>query len=111
MLYVLMVVGGVRLASHAHAGADADAESSLWAADGLALWCAQIALNTVWTPIFFGLHKPGSALVVMGALIAVVSSLVWVSSSVDALAMACFVPYLCWIVYAGSLNLFIFLRN
>ena len=102
-LYILMVVGGLRLSSHA--------ESSPWAADGLALWCAQISLNTLWTPVFFGLHKPGSALVVMGALIATVSSLVWVSSSVDTLAVACFVPYLCWILYAGSLNLFIFLNN
>ncbi|MEL6701718.1 MAG: TspO/MBR family protein, partial [Pseudomonadota bacterium] len=40
-----------------------------------ALWAAQIALNTLWTPVFFGLKRLGAALVVLGLLwIAVVAT-------------------------------------
>ena len=32
---------------------------------GLALWAVQIALNTLWTPVFFGLKRMGAGLVVV----------------------------------------------
>jgi tryptophan-rich sensory protein len=31
----------------------------------LALWAAQIALNTLWTPVFFGAHQVLAAMVIL----------------------------------------------
>ena len=36
------------------------------AAQGMGFWALQIALNTLWSPIFFGLHRMKTALIVMG---------------------------------------------
>ena len=32
----------------------------------LALWAAQIALNTLWTPVFFGAHRLLAGMVIIG---------------------------------------------
>lgn len=34
----------------------------------LALWAAQIALNTLWTPVFFGAHRLFAALLILALL-------------------------------------------
>ncbi len=64
----------------------------------------QIALNTLWTPIFFGLHKMRSALVVMACLWLAVVATVISFFSVDWVAGMMLVPYLIWVSIAAALN-------
>ena len=81
------------------------------AAYPMAFWALQIALNTLWTPVFFGLRRLRAALVVIGGLwLAVVGALVsfWM---VDPLSGWLLVPYLVWVSYAGALNAAILMRN
>jgi benzodiazapine receptor len=70
----------------------------------LALWIAQMTLNFIWSPLFFGLHMPAAALLVI--------SLMWITIAVfiqrewarDRLSAALFLPYLAWVTFAGALN-------
>ncbi len=98
-LYLLMAGGGARVA--------------LLPDNGLAMafWALQIALNTLWTPVFFGLRKMRAGLVVLAALwLAVAGTLVslW---QVDWVAGAMFVPYLVWVSVAAALNLAVLRLN
>ncbi|QDL91407.1 tryptophan-rich sensory protein [Paroceanicella profunda] len=99
VLYVLMVWAGYRIAQRPDAG------------PALALWAAQIALNAVWSPTFFGLHRPGIAFLQIALLWIAVAAMIaafWARDIWSALLMA---PYLVWISYAGALNLVIWDRN
>jgi tryptophan-rich sensory protein len=52
-LYLLMSLSAMRVAQLPDAG------------QALAFWAMQIAFNTLWTPVFFGLRRMRAALVVM----------------------------------------------
>ncbi|MFD1341216.1 tryptophan-rich sensory protein TspO [Litorisediminicola beolgyonensis] len=98
-LYLCMATAGARAAL-----ADGNAVA-------VALWSLQIALNGLWTPVFFGLRKLKLGLVVLGCLwISVAATLValW---QVDWIAGALFVPYLVWVSIAGALNASVLRRN
>jgi tryptophan-rich sensory protein len=71
----------------------------------MAFWAAQIAFNTLWTPIFFGLHNLRAALPVMAALWLSVLGATITHWQVDWLAGLAFLPYLIWVTIAGALNL------
>ncbi|MEM7642507.1 MAG: TspO/MBR family protein [Pseudomonadota bacterium] len=77
----------------------------------LAFWAFQIALNTLWTPIFFGLKRLGAAMIVIGFLWLSVVGLLVSLWPLDALAFWILVPYLIWVSYAGALNASILMRN
>ncbi len=71
----------------------------------------QLALNAVWSPLFFGLHRPGLALVdlvLLWGAIAVTTFIFWKRST---LAGALFVPYLAWVSFASTLNFAIWRLN
>jgi tryptophan-rich sensory protein len=70
----------------------------------LAFWALQIALNTLWTPVFFGRRMLKGGLFVIGCLwVAVLGTLVafW---SLDPVAGWMIAPYLVWVSYAAALN-------
>ncbi|UWQ21972.1 tryptophan-rich sensory protein TspO [Jannaschia sp. W003] len=69
-----------------------------------ALWTLQIVLNAVWTPVFFGLHRPRAALVVIVLLWGATAMLLAALWPLDHLAFALAAPYLAWITYAAALN-------
>jgi tryptophan-rich sensory protein len=61
-------------------------------------------LNALWTPLFFGLHRPGLAFAEIIVLdLAVLATLIafW---RVKRLAGALLVPYLLWVAFATVLN-------
>jgi tryptophan-rich sensory protein len=64
----------------------------------------QLFLNLAWTPIFFGLHQIGLALVFIlllwGAIILTIREFAGISKP----AAALLVPYLLWVSYATYLN-------
>lgn len=70
----------------------------------LALWSLQIALNTLWTPIFFGLQRIKAGLVVLIFLWLAVAACMVAMWSLDWVAGLLFVPYLAWVTTAGALN-------
>lgn len=91
-LYVCMSVAGAR------AGV---AEGGHYA---LALWSLQIAINALWSPVFFGLNRIKAGMWVVLALwvsVAVCMVAMW---QVDWLAGLLFVPYLIWCTIASALN-------
>jgi benzodiazapine receptor len=92
-LYVLMGIAGWRVA---HAMAPGHAAWPVW-------WI-QLVLNGAWTPLFFGAHQLGIALLVILALVAAVGLFIGVTWSRDRTASLLFLPYLVWIGYASSLN-------
>jgi tryptophan-rich sensory protein len=81
------------------------------AAYALAFWALQIALNTLWTPIFFGLKRIGAAMVVIGFLWLAVAFLLAALWPLDRLSFWVLTPYLVWVSYAAALNASILLRN
>jgi tryptophan-rich sensory protein len=77
----------------------------------LALWSVQIALNTLWTPIFFGLRRMGAGLVVILFLWLAVAATMLAFWQLDRLAGLLFAPYLVWVSIAAALNHAVWSRN
>jgi tryptophan-rich sensory protein len=75
------------------------------AAFGLALWSVQIAFNTLWTPVFFGLKRMRLSLVPMAGLWLSVTATCAVFFTLDIWAGLMFLPYVAWVSVAGALNL------
>ena len=70
----------------------------------LVLWSVQLLLNALWSWIFFGLHRPGTALVEILALFAVLAATLAWFWRVRVLAGVLLVPYLAWVGFAAYLN-------
>jgi len=98
-LYLLMSFAGAKLAARPDAGT------------ALALWSLQIALNALWTPVFFGLQKIKLGLYVITALWSAVALCVVVFGSLDWMIGAAFAPYLLWVTIAALLNLSVYRLN
>jgi len=67
-------------------------------------WVAQLVLNFLWSPTFFGAKLTGLALVVIVLLLASILlfiARVWAS---DRLSGWLFVPYAAWVAFATLLN-------
>ncbi len=77
----------------------------------VAFWALQIALNALWTPVFFGLRRLRAGLLVLGCLWLAVLGTVVTAWQVDTLAGVILLPYLVWVSYAGALNASIVARN
>jgi tryptophan-rich sensory protein len=77
----------------------------------LALWSVQIALNTLWTPVFFGLRRIGAGLVIIGLLWLAVAATMVAFWQIDRVAGLLFVPYLLWVTIAAALNRSVYWRN
>jgi len=69
-----------------------------------ALFGVQLALNAIWTPIFFGLRQPGWALLDILLLWAAILLTLVAFARVRPLAAGLLAPYLAWVTYAGALN-------
>jgi tryptophan-rich sensory protein len=70
----------------------------------MAFFALQIALNTLWTPVFFGLKRMGAGMAVLVALWIAVAATMGTFWSLDWIAGLLFVPYLVWVTVAGALN-------
>ena len=70
----------------------------------LSLWSVQIALNTLWTPVFFGLKRMRAGLIIVGCLWLSVAATMVAFFQVDLIAGLLFVPYLVWVSAATALN-------
>lgn len=70
----------------------------------LALWAVQLALNAAWSQLFFGLRRPGLALIDLGALLIAIAATIWAFWPHSRVAAGLLAPYLAWTAYAFALN-------
>ncbi len=70
----------------------------------MAFWALQIAFNTLWTPVFFGLNRMGAGMVVILCLWAAVAATTVAFFGLDFWAGLMFLPYLLWVSIASALN-------
>jgi len=75
------------------------------------VWAVALALNFIWSPIFFRLHRPAAALFVILALLAMITAFIALSWPEDALSALLFAPYAVWVVFATILNASIWRLN
>ncbi len=71
---------------------------------GLQLWGWQLGANALWTPFFFGLHRPLAALAVILSLGLLIGLTLRDFRKLDRPAGLMMAPYLVWVCYAGWLN-------
>ncbi len=75
------------------------------------LFAAQLALNALWSLVFFGAKEPGAALLVIAILFAVLVELIRQTAHLDRRAAWLLAPYLIWVSFASVLNLAIWRLN
>ncbi|MDJ1017797.1 MAG: TspO/MBR family protein [Paracoccaceae bacterium] len=99
VLYLCIAAAGARVAV---------LEGSAYA---MAFFALQLALNTLWTPIFFGLRRMGAGMVVIVFLWLAVAATMLAFFALDWIAGALFAPYLLWVTIAAALNFSVWRRN
>lgn len=77
----------------------------------LAWWLIQLALNAVWSWLFFGLYQPGWALIEMSVLLAAISFTLRLFKRIKPSAASLMLPYLLWVSFAWCLNCAIWWLN
>jgi benzodiazapine receptor len=99
ILYVMIAVAGWRA----------------WASGAtvreLTPWGVQMALNLAWSLVFFGLQRPGLAIVIIVALAGAIGATIAAFWSRDRIAAWLLVPYLAWVLFASTLNIAIAAMN
>jgi tryptophan-rich sensory protein len=92
-LYVLIGIAGARIWMRAPKSA------------AMQLWFAQLAVNVLWSPAFFGLQNPELGLVVIAGMLITIIGFMIKARPVDRISTLLFIPYLAWVAFAGLLNL------
>ncbi len=77
----------------------------------LMMFLVQLALNAAWTPLFFGLHRPGLALVDIVLLWIAIAMTVSSFKQVHRRAAWMLLPYLAWVSFATVLNFTLWRMN
>lgn len=98
-LYVLIGIAGARTWSMAR---------DTWR---MKLWWLQLALNLIWSPIFFLLHSAALALGVVAVMLVVIIAFIAASWRSDRTAALLFMPYAAWVSFATLLNAAIVVLN
>lgn len=75
------------------------------------LFALQLALNSLWSTLFFGWRAPGIASAEILLLIAAIVATMAAFRRVSRPAALLLAPYLMWVVYAAALNLAIWRMN
>lgn len=91
-LYVVIAIAGARIfIDHRRSAA-------------MRLWWAALLLNFAWSPLFFGLHEPALAMIVIFGLIVAILLFIAFSWRSDRMSAILFLPYLAWTSFASVLN-------
>ena len=77
----------------------------------LAAYAAQLGLNALWSPLFFGLGKRGAAFADLALLWGSAAGTTALFARRNRLAAALLAPYLAWLTFAGALNWSVWRRN
>ncbi len=97
ILYVLMAVSFWRLWDIKTRSA-ARSTAMIW-------FLIQLALNALWSPVFFGWHGTRTALVIIIALFIAIAATMVTALRVERIAAWLLAPYLLWVAYASTINI------
>jgi tryptophan-rich sensory protein len=70
----------------------------------LGLFVVQLALNGIWSPVFFGAQAIGWALGIIAVMLVFILLTTWRFWSIDRVAGGLFLPYVAWVSFATVLN-------
>ena len=77
----------------------------------LGLFVLQLALNSLWSWLFFAWHRGALAFLDIVVLLALIVATVWSFARIRRLAAWLLVPYLAWVSFATLLNYSVWQRN
>ncbi len=77
----------------------------------LGLFLVQLALNSLWSVLFFGLQNPGAALVEIAALWLAILATIVSFSKISRPAAYLLLPYILWVSFAAYLTYAIWILN
>ena len=92
VLYILIAIAGWRIWSAAPKST------------ATMLWCAQMALNWMWSPAFFGAEAPWLGFAIILVLLAAILAFIVKAREHDRPASWLFAPYAAWVAFATVLN-------
>lgn len=75
------------------------------------IWFAQMALNFLWSPAFFGMESTLLGLIVIIPMLVLIIVYIQRSWKPDRLSAMLFLPYLAWVSFATLLNVSLFILN
>lgn len=99
VLYVLIAIAGWRVWLRAPRDV------------AMRVWVAQLVLNFLWSPTFFGFQQTGLALLVILALLGAILGFMATARKFDQVAAWLFAPYAVWVAFATLLNASIWWLN
>jgi len=76
-----------------------------------AFYGLQLALNLLWSVIFFGLQELGAAFLELALLWLSIAATLVLFARHDRIAAVLMAPYLMWVTFAGALNFSIWMLN
>lgn len=82
-----------------------------WRGYAIPLFLLQLALNAAWSPLFFGLQRPGLAALDILCLLGALSATIIAFSRISRPAAWLLAPYFLWVSFATALNLAIWHMN
>ena len=99
VLYVLIAVAGWRIFERDRRG---------WP---MKLWWGQLALNFLWSPVFFAAHQIRLAFIIILVLLAAIVAFIVLAWPKDRVAAWLFAAYATWVSFAAVLNGAVLLLN
>jgi len=86
------------------------AAGDVWST-ALTFWTLQLAVNGMWTWLFFGRHRMDLALADIAATALFIAGFLVEASSLSPIAGVLFLPYAAWVGFAALLNATIWKLN
>ncbi len=77
----------------------------------IGFWALHLCINTLWTPVFFGLKNIKVGMYVMVLLWISTVLLIFFTFKLDVIAGWVILPYIVWVSYAAALNFSLLLKN
>ncbi len=75
------------------------------------VWGTQLFMNALWSPLFFGLHRPDWSMASLVLLWFLILLCIGLFSRQSRLAAWLLFPYFLWVSFAGALNAAIWMMN
>ena len=109
ILYILMGIASVPVFNMAVRGGKNAGEARM----ALGVYILSLFVNFVWSPVFFGLRKPGWALVLIVLLLGLIVWTMYLFAGLGGRggSWILMIPYLAWVTYATTLNAGISMMN